>query len=275
MVLTFLSDFRKRTTDLWKKKKFSFNRTLEVNVDGSNAISWTCKQVLKNSGVPHSEVVLKQKEKGLGELELSLNSSEEVKFTLKSKELTDNLAVELVVEGSETGELKATFGDNCWASKLQAKCAKSSLALDGQISFAYENVTFGAQGMLDTNDMSLTEANIGVRLDQDENRTYSLVSSDKFNEVAVAFFHKVNSTTEMGTQVDIDMGKGKIGIQAGGSYELDGSSKVRYNLNSQGLLGLAYEYKFSNRVTGFVGTKYSLTDNAVAESFGYKLVFDC
>jgi len=275
MVLTFLTDFRKRTTDLWKKKKFSFNQTLEVNVDGSNAISWTGKQVLKKSDAPQTEVVFKQKEKGLGELELTLNSSEEVKFTLKSKELADNLDVELIVEGSETGQLKATYGDDCWASKLQAKCAKSNLTLDGQLSVAYENVTFGAQGIMDTNDMSLTEANVGIRLDQDKARTYSLTSSDKLNEVAVGFYYKVNSNTEIGTQVDIDMGKGKIGIQAGGSYKMDSNSKLRYNLNSQGLLGLAYEYKFSDRISGAVGTKYSLTDNAIAESFGYKLVFDC
>lgn len=275
MVLTFLSDFTKRTTDLWKSKKFSFNKTLEVNVDSSNSISFSGKHVLKEKSAPSSEVTLKQKEEGLGELELVLKSSDDVKFTLKSGELAEKLDLELVVEGADTGECKATFGDDKWAGKLKAKTGGSNLTLDGQFSFAYENVTLGAQGLLDTADGSVIEANVGVRLDQDKQRTYSLVSSDKFNEVAVAFYYQINKDAEVGTQVDIDMGKGKIGIQAGGSYRMDENSKLRYNLNSQGMLGLAYEYRFNNRVQGFVGTKYNLSDNAVAENFGYKLVFDC
>eukprot|EP00494_Astrolonche_serrata_P031885 UN32154 len=271
MVLTFLSDFTKRTTDLWKSKKFSFNKTLEVNVDSKNSISFSGKHVLKEKSAPSTEVTLKQKEDGLGELELVLKSSDDVKFTLKSGDLADKLDVELVVGGADTGELKATYGDDRWAGNMKARAAGSNLTVDGQFSFAYENVTLGAQGILDTADGTLTEANVGVRLDQDAQRTYSLVSSDKFNEVAVAFYYQINKDAEVGTQVDIDMGKGKIGIQAGGSYKLDGNSKLRYNLNSRGMLGLAYEYRFNDRVQGFVGTKYNLSDNAVAENFGYKL----
>jgi len=250
---------------------------LEVNVDQSNNVSWKGSHVLKdNKGSPKTEVKLKQKESGLGEFELTLGSDEQVKLDLKTKELVDKLELQAIIEGPDCGELKTTYqGCDTWATKVQAKMAKNNLTIDGQFSFASDNVTLGAQGVVDASDGTFTEYNVGIRLDQDKDRTYCLKSSDKFNEVCLAFYYQVNKDSEIGTQVDIDMGKGKIGIQAGGSYNLDCNSKLRYNLNSQADLALAYEYRFNNQVQGFLGTKYSLTDNALCEGFGYKLVFDC
>lgn len=278
MPLTFLSDFNKRAADLWKSKKFVFNKTVEVNVDQGNAISWTGKHVLKGSDVPDSKVTLKQREEGMGTLEVEWGvpvANSHPKCTVKTGELGID-EVELVVEGMQKWNVKSTyFGGDQWAARCNAKWANEKMVLDTEASFAYEKVTLGAQGTLDTTDGNLQEYNVGVRLDQDSDRTYALRSQDKFNELQVAFYYKVNSASEIATQIDVDMAKGRIGIQAGGSYKMDGNSKVRYALNSKADLSLAYEYKFSDRVQGFVGTKYSLTQNALSGPIGYKLCFDC
>jgi len=279
MPLTFLSDFNKRASDLWKKKKFVFNKTLELNVDKGNSISWTGKHVLKGSDGPESKITLKQKEAGLGTLEVEWAApvaNSQPKFTLTTKELgIDN--VELCVEGADKGNLTTTYqsSNDQWAATCDAKYGDEKLVLDAEASFAYDKVTFGVQGTLDTMDGNLTSYNVGVRLDQDADRTYALRSQDRFNELQVAFYYKVSKEAEIGTQIDVDMAKGRIGITAGGSYKLDDASKVRYSLNSKADLSLAYEYRFSNRVQGFVGTKYSLTQNAMSGPIGYKLCFDC
>lgn len=275
MVLTFLSDFNKRSADLWKKKKFVFNRTLEVNVDKGNSISWEGKHVLKGSDGPDSKVTMTQEEKGLGKLKVEWGVAGNPKFTLNSKELADDLEVELCVEGSDKGNVEFTYGQDPFSAKCNAQYADEKMVLDTQLSFAYDKVTFGLQGVLDTQDGNLSEYNVGVRLDQDADRTYALRSQDKFNELNVAFYYQVSKDSEIGTQIDVDMGKGRVGIQAGGSYKLDSSSKLRYNLNSKANLGLAYEYKFNKNVSGAVGCNYSLTDNALSGPVGYKLTFDC
>jgi len=278
MVLTFLSDFNKRAADLWKKKKFVFNKTLEVNVDKGNSISWTGKHVLKGSDQPDSKITLKQKEANLGELEVEWAvpvAKSHPKFTLKSSEMGVDEA-KLVVDGVDKGNLAITYGaGDQWAACVDAKYSNEKLVLETEASFAYEKVTFGVSGTLDTQDGQMTEYNVGVRLDQDSDRTYALRSQDKFNELQVAFYYKVSKEAEIGTQIDVDMAKGRIGIQAGGSYKLDASSKLRYALNSKADLSLAYEYKFSPKVQGYVGTKYSLTQNSLSGPIGYKLCFDC
>jgi len=278
MVLTFLSDFNKRASDLWKSKKFVFNKTLEVKVDKKNSISWTGKHVLKGSDGPDSKITLKQKEAGLGSLEVEWAvpvKNSQPKFTLTTAELGVD-EVELCVEGADKGNLAVTYGaGEQWAACCDFKYADEKLVVDTEASFAYDKVTFGVQGTLDTMDGTLQKYNVGVRLDQDKDRTYCLRSQDKFNELQVAFYYKVSNEAEIGTQIDVDMAKGRIGITAGGSYCLDTASKVRYALNSKADLSLAYEYKFSDKVQGFVGTKYSLTQNALSGPVGYKLCFDC
>jgi len=277
MPLTFLSDFTKRAEDLWKAKKFVFNKTLEVNVDQSNSISWKGEHVLKGSDSPNSKITLKQKEAGLGSLEVVWAvpvKNSQPKFTLKSPELGVD-EVEVCVEGAEKGNIKVTHGTDSWAAKGNLKYEDARMTLDAEASFAYEKVTFGCGGTVDTTDTALTKYNAGVRLDQDGDRTYALRSKDNFNLLQVAFYYKVSKEAEIGTQVDVDMGRGRIDITAGGSYCLDSNTKVRYSLNSQADLGLACEHKFSDRVQGFVGTTYSLKENALSAPVGYKLCFDC
>jgi len=275
MVLTFLSDFTKRSADLWKTKKFVFNKTLEVNVDQDNKISWKGKHVLKDKSAPSTSLTLTQTEDKMGELELEWNSKGKPTVTLTSSDLLDGVEAELCVEGVEEGNLKATLGDDTWSAEVDVQYKGSNPLLDCQASFAYEKITFGVHGVLDTADGSPTEYDVGVRLDQDADRTYVLRTEDKFNQLKVAFYNKINKDVEIGAQVGIDTGKNKIGLQLGGSYVMDSNSKLRYALNDSADLQLAYEYKFSKTVKGFVGTKYSLSDNKLVDGFGYKMCFDC
>jgi len=276
MVLTFLSDFTKRSTDLWKKKKFTFNKALEVSVDKKNAIAWEAKHTIKDKAGPESSVTLKQKEEGLGDLEVEWSNVNTPKFKLKTKELADNLEVELEMKGTDNGKCTATYGSGTqWAAKCEAEYKAEKLVLDTQVSVAYDKVTFGAQGKLDAMDGSFQEYNVGVRLDQDEDRTYALRSQDKFNELQVAFHYRVSKSCEIGTEIDVDMGKGRINVTGGGIYNLDDNSKLRYALTSKSDLMLSYEYKFSSQVCGSVGTTYSLTENNMTGPLGYKLKFDC
>lgn len=275
--LTFLSDFTKRASDLWDKKKFVFDKTLEVKVDKKNSISWKGKHVLKGSDGPQSKITLTQKEDKLGTLEVEWAvpvANSHPKFTLKSQELGVD-EVELVVDGIDKGSLGVTYGaGDQWAVTSTAKYAADKMELDTEFSFAYDKVTFGAQGIMDT-EGTFSVLDVGVRLDQDSDRTYALRSKEKFNELQVAFYYKVSKLSEIGTQIDVDMAKGKIGIQAGGSYAMDDTSKLRYALDSKADLKLAYEYQFSSKLQGYVGTKYSLTQNAMSGPIGYKLCFDC
>lgn len=275
MVLTFLSDFSKRATDLWKAKKFKFNKTLEVNVDKSNNMSWTGKHVLMENANPQTEIKVKQTEKGLGECEFTLSNGgkQSMKFNAKSKELIDNVNLEAEIERMDKGKFMAKMHQDKFAASLEAKYADSNLTVDGQLSYAVESVTLGAQGVMN-GDGGLEQYNVGVRLDQDDNRTYSLRSSNKFENIEVAFYYKVSGDAEIGTQVDINMLKSNIGVKAGGSYKLDGSSKLRYQLDSKGQLRGSLQYTFSDRVQGFMGTGYSLTENKLSDSIGYKLAFD-
>jgi len=275
MTLTFLTDFNKRAKDLWKAKKFQFNRSLEVNVDKNNSINWNAKHVLKDDAVPESTVTLKQKEDGLGELELEWGSKACPKFTLKTKELMADSKVELCVEKGDTGNLQVEYGQDQYAAKVNAKYAGSNLTLEGEASVKWEKITFGVHGVLDASDGTLSEKNIGVRLDQDADRSYVLRSQKQFNNLEVAFYNKVSKESEIGAQVNIDMNKGKISAGLGGSYKMDGTTKLRYSVNSDANVQLAMEHQLSDNVKGFLGTKYSLTENRVTDGFGYKLVFDC
>jgi len=104
-------------------------------------------------------------------------------------------------------------------------------------------------------------------------RSSSAMSSHGMNaaEYSVLKFN----TNNIGTEIDVDMGKGRINVTGGGIYNLDDNSKLRYALTSKSDLMLTYEYKFSNTVCGSVGTTYSLTENNMTGPLGYKLKFDC
>jgi len=273
MVLAFLNDFAKRTTDLFKPKKFVFDRTVEVNVDKSNNISWNAKHVLKGDNTPDTKLTVKQHEKDFGDLELELGNDEKVKFTLQSRELVDNLDVKLELCGQDNGKLETSYQAQKWAGKVDAKYCKSP-TVETQVSCAYDNCTVGLGATLNS-DGGLVDYNVGVRLDQDADRSYVLTSQNQLNDINVAFYYNVSKDAELAASVDIDMSKGKIGIVAGGSYNVDECGLLRYFVDSSADLSLAYEYKFSDRVQGFVGTKYNLADNKQTEGFGYKLVFDC
>lgn len=275
MVLVFLNDFNKRAKDLWKTKKFQFNRSLKVTVDKKNNINWEAEHVLKDEEVPKSKVVLKQTEEGLGNLELEWGSKARPKFTLTTEELAKDSKLELCVSGGEEGSLEAEYGQENYAANLKAEYKEANLTVEGQASVKWEKITFGAGGVLDTSDGSLSQYNVGVRLDQDEDRTYVLRSQEKLNKLEVAFYNKVSKDSEIGAQVNIDINKGKIGAELGGSYVMDESTKLRYSVNSEANVQLAYEYKFSSNVKGYLGTTYSLTENRVTDGFGYKLEFDC
>jgi len=275
MPLQFLSDFTKRTTDLWKAKYFQFNKTLEVNVDQGNKLSWKGKQVLKAGG-PCTELTMNQKEKGLGELELQIDSNENIKLTLKSKELADNLAVEAKLEGPKKNNVKLEYqGNDKWAGKLDVKMVKDSVCVNGAASFAYENATVGVDGVVNA-DGVLEQYNLGVRLDQDKDRTYALSTRNKLQDVDVAFYYKLCSSSSMGAQVSLGTTSGDISVRAAGQYDIDERSRLRYGLTSAADLSVAYEYTVNDRVKGFVGTAYNLSDNKMcADGLGYKLVFDC
>jgi len=276
MPLKFLSDFTKRTTDLWKEKYFEFHKTLEVNVDSGNKVSWKGKHQMKAGKGPCTELTMNQREKGLGELELKIDSNENIKLTLKSKELMDNLAVEAKFEGPQKNNVKLEYqGNDKWAGKLDVKMVKESISMNGAASFAYENGTIGVDGVVDM-DGSLQQYNVGVRLDQDKDRTYALQSKNKLQNLDIAFYYNVNQSSSIGAQVGVDMTRGNIDLRAAGHYDVDSQSRLRYGLTSAADLSLAYEYTLNDRVKGFVGTKYNLSDNKMcADGLGYKLVFDC
>jgi len=274
-MVVFWEDFTKRATDLWKSKKFQFNRTLNVKVDSGNNITWEGNHVLKDESKADSKITLTQKQDGFGQLKLEWGAPAKTKFELKTSELVDNSEVKLTVENPEKGNLEVTYGQADWSAKVDAQYKSKNLLLEAQASFAWEKVTVGLHGVFDSSGSALKEADVGVRLDQDADRTYVLRSKDMFNELEVAFYNKVSGDSEIGAEVDINMSKGAIAMKLGGSYKLDDSSKLRYNIDSGANVQAAYEYKFSKNVTGYLGTQYSLTENAIADGFGYKLEFQC
>lgn len=276
MGVNFLSDFNKKASNLWKKENFQFFKTLEVNVDKKNPISWKAKYVLNNKGSPRTELILNQKEEGFGEFQLTLDSSEVLKLELKTKELINNLELKAIIEGTDCGELNAIYqGYKNWASKFKMNLSRNNLIIEGQFSFASENVTFGTQGIMDGNDGGFIDYNVGICLDQDVNHCYSLYSSNKFKEIALSFYYQINNDAEIGTHVDIDIYKNKIEIQTGGNYQIDQNSKISYNINSKAKLALSYQHLFNNNIKGFIGTEYNLIDNIMYQGLCYKLVFGC
>jgi len=208
-------------------------------------------------------------------LKVEWGAPAKTKFELKTKELCDDSEVTLTVESAEKGNLECQYGQDNWAAKMDAQYKDRNFVVDAQASFAWEKVTVGARGVFDSSDSSLKEMDVGVRLDQDSDRTYVLRSTDKCNNLEVAFYNKVSKDSEIGAQVDINMPGGTIGMNLGGSYKLDGSSKVRYCIDSKANVKAAYEYQFSNSVKGYLGTQYSLSENALVDGFGYKMTFDC
>merc|ERR550534_2894439 len=93
---------------------------------------------------------------------------------------------------------------------------------------------------------------------QDDDRTYAIRSQKEFSQLQVAFYYKVSDASEIGTEVDVNMQRGDIALTAAGSYNWDSNNKVRYVMDSNSQLQLAYEYKLNDQVQAFVGTKYSL-----------------
>ena len=142
MVLTFLSDFNKRAADLWKSKKFVFDKTLEVNVDKNNSISWSGKHVLKGSDGPNSKITIKQKETGLGSLEVEWAvpvKNSQPKFTLKTKELGVD-EVELCIEGADKGNMSVTYGADQWATCCDVNLIPRNFQLAPPLHFNLKNI---------------------------------------------------------------------------------------------------------------------------------------
>jgi hypothetical protein len=273
MPLKFLGDFAKRSTDLWKAKKFAFNKTLEVSVDKGKSISWNGKHTLKDQGKAESELTFNQTEKDLGELELTWDSSNNPNLTLSSSELLDNTEVELEVEALKTGSASAEYSTADYAGKLKASWKEQEVTLNGDASFAWDKVTLGAAMEYDVSSKKFTKNDVGVRLDQDSDRTYALTSSKNFSQLAVSFYNKVSKETEVGAQVSIDMEDAKVGLKAGGSYVMDDKSKVRYSLDDQAALQMAYEYQLNDSVKASAGAKYCLAKNNFVGDIGYKVEF--
>jgi len=233
--------------------------------------------VLKNDSPPSTEITMNQAEEGLGDLELKWGSDDQVKMTLETKELMDRLTLKGVVESAEKGEVTATYSgkNDKWATKLKLDYNNSETKIDGQFSFAYENVTFGAQGVVDPSDMTPSDMSLGVRLDQDSDSTYTLSAKDKFNQYAVSMYYKVNKQAELGAEAKFDVAKGGLDLTVGGSYKCDDNCKLRYQLNQTGVLRMAYEHRFNSNVGGCIGFGMNISDRKMTEKIGYKLTFDC
>lgn len=274
MPLKFLGDFAKRSTDLWKSKKFSFNRTLEVSVDKGNSISWNGKHKIKDQSGAESELTFKQCEKDMGELELKWDSKNNPELTLSSSDLVDSTELELVVKALKTGSFCAEYNCDDYAGKCEAEWEDQDIKLSAACSFAWDKVTLGGCVEYDVASQKVTESNVGVRLDQDSDRTYALTSSNNFNKLAVSFYNRVSKETEIGAEVTIDMEAPEVGLKAGGSYVMDDKSKLRYSLNDAAELQMAYEYQLNSSVKASAGAKYCLAQNCFKGDVGYKLEFN-
>jgi hypothetical protein len=129
--------------------------------------------------------------------------------------LINNLELKAIIEGTDCGELNAIYqGYKNWASKFKMNLTKNNLIIEGQFSFSSDNITLGTQGIIDANDGTFIDYNVGICLDQDKNHSYCLYSSNKFKEVALAFYYQINNDAEIGTQVDINIYKNLIEIIA-------------------------------------------------------------
>jgi len=263
--MVFLGDFSKAASDLYKKKKFNFFRTMEVKADSSNVLSWSAKNTIDAKGKTTSEVVFNEKEKGLGEMKCTFKSPDTMEIEAKSK---DTPLSELKVKfAQDVIEVAGTYDekDNAWAAKMKV-VSKSDYSCTSDFSFDVTDEWSVAANAVVT-DSGLKDYGVGLRYMSGKKQHFSLTATNQLNNLCIA--GSLKSTDyfgQIGAQIDIAKLQSENPVPtvtAGGLITLEERAKLRWRLDlAKQNLGLAYEYKFAPNFSGSfassVGTDFKM-----------------
>jgi len=275
MTLKFLHDFNKTISDLLKKKHFEHDRTVEVAVDQTNCLSWKVKQKLKGTKCT-SELTLKEKESGLGSMEITFKSSDSVELELTTKELCDNSEVKVkVVETKVQGTAK--YVTDKFAAQSVFEYDGTTYGITPSFTFpVMENLQVGATAKI--TDGQLDDYNLGAQFTQD-GRVFSLQTGNKFDSATLSAFSTldvVGLNHELGFACNVSnlRSEMKPALSFAGKCALDNKSTLRYKVAGGTDLNLGYQYAFNKNVKVNMGTSLCMTTFALRQP-SWKMEFTC
>lgn len=259
--MVFFGDFGKTVTDLFKLKKYEFNRTLKVTAKSENT-EWTSesKFPVAKAGTISSKNTYKQRDPNLGCLEVELETKK-AKFDYETPSLMKGLKTNVVVEYptvslknkyscSSYGKGKATVKVDSSDTSKASVTAEASTELQPNLFLGGEVQYCTVKG--------LKSYSVGAHYVKGDTQL-TMKTGNNFDSLNVQLYKKYSAAGEVAAHYDMDLNSYAPSVTVGGKYKLEGGkSHVQGCVKSDGFMQLMYKHKLSDRLAGSVATTFNV-----------------
>lgn len=161
-----------------------------------------------------------------------------------TKGLKLNANGSLAPGGKQAVKLGLEFGQGNMFSTAALDLFKGP-AISGDLAFKVDSFLVGGQVAYDAGKGSIKTYNAAAAYSV-RDYTVSVHALNSLSLFSLAYWHRVNGTVEAGGKATmsakegLDFSSGKVGIEFGAKYALDGNAFVKAKLDNNGILGLGY-----------------------------------
>lgn len=263
-MVKFFNDINKSVNDLFKQKKYTFGKQVEIKQNSAN-FETTSKAQL--SGSSNAELTTKYTDKAFGTVEVSTNSVDNISTKIVANKIADGLKV--TVEAARKKDISASIEAKYTKDSVAAVATfdkKLNLGLDAVI--AHSGLSVGGSAKVSVTTQDVLDYNAAIQYTKD-GFVGTISTANKFDQISAQLSNQVDSRTFLATEFKYNLGNEQRSLQFGGQYKLDNDTTVKAKVNSAGAISAVWAHQLNSNATLSLGVD---TDSSfAATNAGFKL----
>lgn len=264
MAPKFFNDLGKSVNDLFKQKKYTFGKQVEVKQTSSN-FETTSKASI--GGSSSAELTTKYSDKSFGSVEVSTDSVNKISTKIVATKLAPGLKIttEAAKGKNSSASVEAKYTKDSVAAVAKFD-DKKNLAVDAVV--AHKGLSVGGSAKLNPFDQQVIDFNAAVQY-QKQGFVATLSTANKFDQLTAQVSNQVDSRTFVAAEFQYNLAEETRKLQFGGSYKLDNETTVKAKISQDGKISGVWQHKLNSNAALSLGVD---TDAALAQTkAGFKL----
>jgi hypothetical protein len=264
MAPKFFNDLGKSVNDLFKQKKYTFGKQVEVKQTSAN-FETTSKASIGNTS--SAELTTKYSDKAFGSVEVKTDSVSAISTKIQATKLAQGLkiTVEAARAKNSSASLEAKYTKDSVAAVAKLD-QKKNLALDAVVQ--HKGLSVGAAGKVSVVDQALVDYNAALQYTK-QGFVATLSTANKFDQLKAQISNQVDSKTFVAAEFQYNLADETRKLQFGGQYKLDAETTVKAKIAQDGSISGVWQHRLNPAATLSLGVD---TDAQLAQTkAGFKL----
>jgi len=264
MAPKFFNDLGKSVNDLFKQKKYTFGKQVEVKQNSTN-FETTSKFSAGSSA--SAELTTKYSDKSFGSVEVTTDSVNKISTKVVASKLADGLKI--TVEGARKknleGKVEAKYVKDSVAAVAEFDCCKN---LSVNTVVAHKGLSVGGAVKVNVADQSIQDYNAAVQYAKD-GFVGTFSTANKFDVLTAQVSNQVDSRTFLAAEFQYNLAEETRKLQFGGQYKLDADTTVKAKVSQAGAIFAVWQHQLNNNTALSLGV--DTTASLEATKAGFKL----